>query len=61
MKNISPLLVNFDWLMEIDLWKTQRTHFEFDLACLHDITKLKFIDAIVREFDLSILGGSSIT
>ena len=21
MKNISPLLVNFDWLMEIDLWK----------------------------------------
>lgn len=47
--------------METDLWKIQRTHFEFDLSCLHDITKLKFIDASVREFDLFILGGSSIT
>lgn len=47
--------------METDLWKIQRTHFEFDLACLHDMTKLKFIDASVRELDLSILDVSSIT
>ena len=47
--------------MEIDLWKTERTHFEFDLPCLHDITKLKFIDASICEIDRSILGGSSIT